>query len=146
MWIKAKILNLFWHLRNLIGTSLTNLQIWDCPNFVSFTSGGLCAPNLTKICISICNKLKSLPKGSRTLLPSLVKMQLIKCPELESFPEGGLPSNLVSLQIINCDELFSRHMEWGLQGLHSLREFTILSERRHCCLPLLLISTFLLQI
>ena len=64
----------------------------------------------------------------RTLLPSLVKMQLIKCPELESFPEGGLPSNLVSLQIINCDKLFSRHMEGGLQGLHSLREFTILSE------------------
>nr|POF14627.1 putative disease resistance protein [Quercus suber] len=63
-----------------------------------------------------------------TLLPSLVKMQLIKCPELESFPEGGLPSNLVSLQIINCDKLFSRCMEWGLQGLHSLRQFTILSE------------------
>ena len=135
-------------------TSLTNLQIWDCPNFVSFPSGGLCAPNLTKICISICNKLKSLPKGTCTLLPSLVKMQLIKCLELESFPEGGLPSNLVSLQIINYDKLFP--VAWSgdfkaftllenSQSLVSAKKWSPF-QRRHCCLPLLLISTFLLQI
>ena len=30
-------------------TSLTSLVIKECPNFVSFHEGGLCAPNLTKI-------------------------------------------------------------------------------------------------
>ncbi|KAM4082177.1 hypothetical protein ACJW30_11G151000 [Castanea mollissima] len=60
-----------------------------------------------------------------TLLPSLESLMLFKCPELESFPEGSLPSNLVTLNIALCDKLFSRRMEWGLQGLHSLKQFKI---------------------
>ncbi|XP_050283310.1 putative disease resistance protein At3g14460 [Quercus robur] len=106
-------------------TSLTKLTIYECPNFVSFPSGGLCAPNLTEISISHCEKLKSLAEGMHTLLPSLLYLELRDCPELESFPEGGLPSNLQILQIGLCDKLFLRRMEWGLQSLHSLREIII---------------------
>ena len=106
-------------------TSLTTLLIKECPNFVSFANGGLCATNLKQISINNCKKLKSLPEGMSTFLPSLVLFDLDDCPELESFPQGGLPSNLVTLKIKNCDKLVSRRMEWGLQGLHSLRKFTV---------------------
>ena len=106
-------------------TSLTYLQIGECPNFVSFASGGLCAPNLTQISIFNCKNLKSLPEGMHTLLPSLEFLFLSDCQELQSFPEGGLPSNLVTLEISNCDKLFSSRMEWGLQALHSLRKFRV---------------------
>ncbi|KAL4600746.1 hypothetical protein ACB092_11G220900 [Castanea dentata] len=106
-------------------TSLTKLTIEFCPNFVSFPNGGLCAPNLTQISISDCNKLKSLAEGMHTLLPSLLYLKLEDCSELESFHEGGLPSNLQILEIRCCDKLFLRRMEWGLQSLHSLREIRI---------------------
>lgn len=37
----------------------------------------------------------------------------------------GLKFNLVALDITECDKLCSRRMEWGLQGLHSLKQFKI---------------------
>nr|POE76955.1 putative disease resistance rpp13-like protein 1 [Quercus suber] len=104
---------------------LTSLEIKNCPNFISFPSGGLHAPILTKMKVESCNKLQSLPEGMHTLLPSLVTLELLDCPELESFPEGGLPSNLVKLEISSCNKLISCRMEWGLQSLHSLKEFSI---------------------
>ncbi|XP_065617056.1 putative disease resistance RPP13-like protein 1 isoform X2 [Quercus suber] len=105
--------------------SLTHLKFYWCPILVSFPSGGLCAPNLSVIVIENCRNLKSLPEGMYTLLPSLVHLELNWCTELESFPEGGLPSHLESLLICGCDKLISRRMEWGLQGLYSLRRFAI---------------------
>ncbi|KAM3685937.1 hypothetical protein ACJW31_11G157400 [Castanea mollissima] len=104
--------------------SLTDLDFCGCPDLVSFPNR-LCAPNLSKIEINGCRNLKSLPEGMRTLLPSLVRLELRWCPELESFPEGGMPSSLESLAIYGCEKLISRRMELGLQGLHSLRSFTI---------------------
>ncbi|KAM4082221.1 hypothetical protein ACJW30_11G154800 [Castanea mollissima] len=104
--------------------SLTNLDFRWCPDLVSFPNR-LCAPNLSKIEINGCRNLKSLPEGMRTLLPSLVRLELRWCPELESFPEGGLPSSLESLAITACEKLIAHRMELGLQGLHSLRSFTI---------------------
>nr|POE71262.1 putative disease resistance rpp13-like protein 1 [Quercus suber] len=102
-------------------SSLTRLGIYSSPNFVSFFSGGICAPNLISISIVGCPKLKSLPENMRTLFPSLEYLAVIQCPKLESFPEGGLPLNLVTLNVSYCDKLFSR----GLQDLHSLRQITI---------------------
>nr|POF14635.1 putative disease resistance protein [Quercus suber] len=106
-------------------SSLTYLMIWSSPNFVSFFSGGICAPNLTTITIKNCNKLKSLPENMRTLLPSLDFLAVGECPELESFPEGGLPLNLAILSVWDCDKLFSHRMGWGLQDLHSLKHINI---------------------
>ncbi|XP_050283300.1 putative disease resistance RPP13-like protein 1 [Quercus robur] len=105
--------------------SLSFLAFSECPDLVSFPSGGLCAPNLSEIVIFECENLKSLPEGMHTLLPSLVHLSLCRCRELESFPEGGLPSSFESLAINRCDKLISRRMELGLQGLHSLRSFEI---------------------
>nr|POE67591.1 putative disease resistance protein [Quercus suber] len=102
-------------------SSLAYLGIYSSPNFVSFFSGGTCAPNLISISIVGCNKLKSLPENMRTLFPSLEYLEVSCCPKLESFPEGGLPLNLVTLDVSYCDKLFSR----GLQDLHSLRQIRI---------------------
>ncbi|XP_050283290.1 putative disease resistance protein At3g14460 [Quercus robur] len=109
-------------------TSLTYLKISRCPTFVSFLSGGICAQKLTKIEVFSCKKLKSLPEGMVTLLPSLSSLQLYKCPELDSFPKDGLPSNLKTLTIQYCEKLISCRKEWGLQALHSLRDFIIWSK------------------
>ncbi|KAM3733741.1 hypothetical protein ACB098_11G160000 [Castanea mollissima] len=109
--------------------SLTHLEFFVCPDLISFPSGGLCSPNLSEIVIGHCRNLKSLPEGMNTLLPSLVRLELLWCTKLESFPEGGLPSSLEILAIYKCEKLISRRMELGLQGLHSLRSFTI---SNHC--------------
>ena len=109
--------------------SVTHLNFFECPDLVSFPSGGLCSPNLSEIVIYECRNLKSLPERMHTLLPSLVCLELYGCRELESFPEGGLPSGLESLAIHRCEKLIYRRMEFGLQGLHSLRSFTI---SNHC--------------
>ena len=109
--------------------SLSRLVFFECPDLVSFPSGGLRAPNLSKIVIEDCINLKSLPEGMHTLLPSLTSLELRWCPELESFPEAGLPSSLESLSIYKCEKLISPCMELGLQGLHSLRSFSISDHR-----------------
>nr|POE61257.1 putative disease resistance rpp13-like protein 1 [Quercus suber] len=109
-------------------TSLTYLKISRCPTFVSFLSGGICARKLTEIEVFSCKKLKSLPEGMVTLLPSLSSLQLYKCPELDSFPKDGLPPSLKTLTIQYCEKLISCHKEWGLQALHSLRDFIIWSK------------------
>ena len=98
-------------------TSLTCLEIKNCRNFVSFPRSGLCAPNLRKIEVSDCQKLKSLPDSMHTLLPSLMALILIRCPELESVAGCSFPSN--------CDNFFPSYMQWSLQSRHSLKEFII---------------------
>ena len=105
--------------------SVRRLEISNCPNFVSFPEEGLPAPSLTWFRVDSCYNLKALPEQMHTLLPSLVTLSLQNCPELESFPEGCLPSSLKSLEICSCDKLIPSRMGWGLQGLPSLRSFSI---------------------
>ena len=104
-------------------SSLTHLRIQLSPNFVSFFSGGICAPNLISISIFGCDRLKSLPENMRTLFPSLEYLEVASCPELESFPAGGLPLNLVTLDVFNCYKLFFQ----GLQDLPSLIKINIIT-------------------
>ncbi|TKY63579.1 putative disease resistance protein [Spatholobus suberectus] len=40
-----------------------------------------------------------------TLLPKLEYLTISKCPEIESFPGGGMPPNLRTLWIFNCEKL-----------------------------------------
>ncbi|TKY72938.1 putative disease resistance protein [Spatholobus suberectus] len=60
-----------------------------------------------------CNKLKSLPCHMYTLLPNLRRLEIIDCLEIDSFPEGGLPPNLTSLEIRNCEKLLSSLSSMG---------------------------------
>ncbi|XP_034680739.1 putative disease resistance RPP13-like protein 1 [Vitis riparia] len=106
-------------------TSLQSLEISNCPNLVSFPRGGLPTPNLRRLSIESCKKLKSLPQGMHALLTSLEYLHISSCPEIDSFPEGGLPTNLSDLHIGNCNKLLACRMEWGLQTLPFLRTLEI---------------------
>jgi hypothetical protein len=100
------------------------IDIWRCPNFVSFPKGGLRAPSLTSLWIGYCENLKSLPEKMHIVL-SLEKLVVWSCPEVESFPEGGLPSNLDTIYIEDCEKLIASRMGWGLQHLPFLKSFSI---------------------
>jgi hypothetical protein len=102
-----------------------DIDINNCHNFVSFPKGGLRAPKLTKFWVEGCGSLRSLPDKMHILLPSLYFLQIDDCPKVESFPEGGLPSNLKSIDIRNCEKLIASRMGWGLQNLPFLRSLVI---------------------
>ncbi|KAL3354716.1 hypothetical protein AABB24_019054 [Solanum stoloniferum] len=110
--------------RFLIPTATESLFIWNCMNVekISVACGGT---QMTSLSIAQCWKLKCLPERMQELLPSLKEMYLFNCPEVEFFPEGGLPSNLQVLQIVNCKKLVIGRKEWHLQRLPCLIELVI---------------------
>jgi len=87
--------------------SLKSLEIEHCPNFVSFLGEGLCAPNLIRFRVCDCEKLKSLPDQMGTLLPKMEYLIISNCQQIESFPGGGMPPNLRTVEIENCEKLLS---------------------------------------
>ncbi|XP_027907741.1 putative disease resistance protein At3g14460 [Vigna unguiculata] len=91
--------------------SLNSLEIEQCPNFVSFPGEGFCAPNLTRFLICDCEKLKSLPDQMRTLLPKMEYLNISNCQQIESFPEEGMPPNMRTVWIENCEKLL-RSKTW----------------------------------
>ena len=96
--------------------SLCSLRIYECPNFVSFWREGLPAPNLITFSVWGSDKLKSLPDEMSTLLPKLEHLYISNCPEIESFPEGGMPPNLRTVSIHNCEKLLSG-LAWPSMGM-----------------------------
>ncbi|KAL3027235.1 hypothetical protein AAZX31_03G039400 [Glycine max] len=96
--------------------ALETLTIFRCPNFVSFWREGLPAPNLTQIEVFNCDKLKSLPDKMSSLFPKLEFLQISNFPEIESFPEGGMPPNLRTVSIENCEKLMSG-LAWPSMGM-----------------------------
>ncbi|RZC18963.1 putative disease resistance RPP13-like protein 1 [Glycine soja] len=96
--------------------SLCSLRIYQCPNFVSFWREGLPAPNLITFKVWGSDKLKSLPDEMSTLLPKLEHLYISYCPEIESFPEGGMPPNLRTVWIVNCEKLLSG-LAWPSMGM-----------------------------
>ncbi|CAI8596064.1 unnamed protein product [Vicia faba] len=80
-------------------------------------------PLLKNLNIRYCPKLKrALPQH----LPSLLSLEIYDCEELEaSTPEGGLPSNLRDLKIVNCPKLIASREELGLFQLNSLEWFKV---------------------
>jgi hypothetical protein len=104
-------------------TSLASLKIIQCPDLVYFPE--LRAPELRKLQLLECINLESLPKHMHFLFPSLVDLCLYACSKLELFPEGGFPSKLESLEIIECHKLIPHRMQWDLQSLPSLSNLKI---------------------
>ncbi|KAM2896425.1 hypothetical protein COP2_006190 [Malus domestica] len=105
---------------------LNRLIIRSCPNLASFPDGGLPTPNLRKLVVSGCKNLKSFPERIRTLT-ALERLDLRGLPNLVSFAQGGLPPNLQYFDVRDCDKV-KRSVEWGLQGLVSLKQFAIAGE------------------
>ncbi|GLT33009.1 hypothetical protein SLA2020_076320 [Shorea laevis] len=58
-------------------------------------------PNLKRLTIKSFKNLKSLPDKLQDL-NSLHELCISNCPGIESIPDGGLPSNLLSLEISDC--------------------------------------------
>jgi hypothetical protein len=114
------------HGRDLV--TLQFIDISNCPNFVSFPEGGICAPNLKRFWVKNCESLRSLPEKMHILLPSVENFHIRDCPEVELLPEGGFPSNLKDLVVQYCEKLFASRMEWGLQKLSSIRVLHISSK------------------
>ena len=77
--------------------------------------------------LEIGQSAASLPMAHQvdTIFPSLQRMTIENCPELKSFPGSGLPSNLIKLDITNCNKLLAHRMHWDLQRLTSLRSLRI---------------------
>ncbi|RXI03834.1 hypothetical protein DVH24_038108 [Malus domestica] len=107
---------------------LNSLRIETCPNLVAFPDGGLPTPNLTSFYVSGCKSLKLLPDRMHTLT-ALQELSISCLPNVVSFAQGGLPPNLQSLSISDCNRL-RPSVEWGLQGLVSLRQFRVSRESK----------------
>ncbi|KAK3223805.1 hypothetical protein Dsin_010830 [Dipteronia sinensis] len=103
---------------------LQSLKIIDCHNLELFAGRGLPTPNLTSFIVMNCNGLLSMPEQMHTLLTSLEVLGVSYCPKIESFPIGGLPTNLQSLLIQNCDRLTPQE-GWGLNNMTSLTSVRI---------------------
>ncbi|KAJ9687337.1 hypothetical protein PVL29_016001 [Vitis rotundifolia] len=123
-------------------TSFKHLSVSGCPNLLSIE---LPALNFSIFFIGHCENLKSLLHKA----PCFQSLILGGCPEL-IFPIQGLPSNLSSLSIENCEK-FRSQIELGLQGLTSLRRFRISSKcedlelfPKECLLPSTLTSLHIL--
>ncbi|XP_039049320.1 putative disease resistance protein At3g14460 [Hibiscus syriacus] len=110
---------------NQVLPALSSLRISLCPKFESFPAGGLHIPNPTVLEVSDSMELKSLPENMHSFLPSLNSMKICNCPELQSFPAGGLPSKLNSFSVSFCEKLTANLMDWDLQQLISLEQFSI---------------------
>ncbi|XP_057446102.1 putative disease resistance RPP13-like protein 1 [Lotus japonicus] len=93
-------------LRDVSLQNLQDLEINRCPNLVSLAGEGLAAPSLTRIVVSDCDKLNSLPCRMNTLLPKLKELWIHNCPRVESFPEGA-SSSLREIHITDCEKLIS---------------------------------------
>ncbi|MBA0729005.1 hypothetical protein Golax_025491 [Gossypium laxum] len=132
-------------LQNLM--CLVELNINSCKDLECFPEIGLPLPNLRTLNICSCDKLKSLP-DQMLYLTSLQYLTICDCPRL-SFPRGGLPPNLLSLEIWYCKELKDPVSKWNLHALTSLREFSIaggpdmVSFPHECLLPPTLVSIYM---
>ncbi|KAK7302535.1 hypothetical protein RJT34_13427 [Clitoria ternatea] len=97
-------------------SALDYLCIDDFPDFERFPTEGLVAPNLTCLDLCYCPMLKSLPSHMNTLLPKLRSLRIKNCPKIDAFPEGGLPTNLETLVIVECRNLLR---SLSLIGVHN---------------------------
>ena len=101
-------------------SSLNHLGIIWCPDIVYIE---LPAAVSAYYNIHQCRKLKLLAVQAHTLsLSSLGSLSLGDCPQL-LFQRDGLPFR--QLEILSCDQLTSNQVDWGLQRLASLTNFTI---------------------
>ncbi|XP_045819769.1 putative disease resistance RPP13-like protein 1 [Trifolium pratense] len=110
--------------QNLVKCTVLERLAIDLRGFVKHPSLDLlCYNSLRNLEIKECHS-SSLP-FSLHLFTNLQSLYLYDCPQLESFPSGGLPSNLIQLNIENCPKLIGSREEWGLFQLNSLNVFSV---------------------
>ncbi|XP_060670875.1 putative disease resistance protein At3g14460 [Ziziphus jujuba] len=98
---------------------LRKLSLRECPNI-----NGACLPcnlpsSTTLQIFSGCQQVVASLQSDQ--LPWLGELQLIRCSELESFPpQGGLPTNIHTIQILGCEKLESLAKKGWPSNLKSL--------------------------
>ncbi|PKI62645.1 hypothetical protein CRG98_016916 [Punica granatum] len=104
-------------------TRLTKLYLRDCPALELE-----CFPQLPDtlrgLSIRYCPGIKSLPQQMHAH-PSLRELEIRSCTGIASFPEEGLPPNLESLTVSNCENLNQPMFKWGLKRTTALRGLRI---------------------
>ncbi|XP_022756851.1 putative disease resistance RPP13-like protein 1 [Durio zibethinus] len=150
IWNCATLISLPKSLQNL--TCLVELNISNCQDLKYFPEIGLPLPNLRTLDICTCVYLNSLPDQMLNLT-SLQYLTICDCPCLVSFPRGGLPPNLLSLEIWDCKELKEPVSKWNLHTLTSLRDFSIAGgpemvsfPDERCLLPTTLVSVYIARL
>ncbi|MBA0762696.1 hypothetical protein Gotri_012278 [Gossypium trilobum] len=156
--------------------SLEYIDIWNCPTLISspdslnnlkclmeliigncqylkyFPEIDLSLPNLRTLNISNCANLKSLPHQILNLT-SLLYLTICNCPCIVSFPKGGLPPNLLSLEIWDCEQLKEPISNWNLHTSTSLKDLSIVGgpdlvsfPDEKCLLPTTLVSIYIAKL
>ncbi|XP_022770121.1 putative disease resistance RPP13-like protein 1 [Durio zibethinus] len=150
IWNWSTLICLPESLHNL--SCLVELNISNCQDLKYFPEIGLPLPNLRKLDIGTCANLKSLPDQMLNLT-SLQYLTICDCPCLVSFPRGGLPPNLLSLEIWDCKELKEPVSKWNLHALTSLRDFSIAGgpemvsfPDEKCLLPTTIVSIYIARL
>ncbi|KAH9782685.1 putative disease resistance RPP13-like protein 1 [Citrus sinensis] len=83
---------------------LQRLNIKNCPELTSLSSGVQFLEALEGLEIRDCPKLESIPDGLQNL-NCLQSIHIDGCPSLVSFPERGLPNTISWFDICECDKL-----------------------------------------
>ncbi|KOM57947.1 hypothetical protein LR48_Vigan11g098000 [Vigna angularis] len=119
-----------------ISKRLNTFTIDHCPNFVSFPGEGLCMPNLTRLNVYDCDKLKSLPNQMETVFPKMEYLTISNCQQIESFPGGDMLDWLGETAAVHCNVLPStrakcqiRSTETPLRSTYD-QDFKSTTERR----------------
>ncbi|XP_059638979.1 putative disease resistance protein RGA1 [Cornus florida] len=96
-----------WDLQRL--TSLRHFEIrGGYPELVSFHPPDLLPSTLTSLWIEKLPNLESIPLKALQNLTTLQHLAISHCPKLRSLPKEGLPSTLLSLQLVRCPHLRER--------------------------------------
>ncbi|KAF8037786.1 hypothetical protein BT93_B0586 [Corymbia citriodora subsp. variegata] len=103
--------------------NLTYLEINDCPA-LEMEDFPLLPITLSELRLGECPKIKSLPKEWYHLT-CLQCLEILTCENIEHFPKGGLPPNLRTFLIWDCENMKQPVREWGLPFLTSLDSLEI---------------------
>ncbi|XP_039162740.1 putative disease resistance RPP13-like protein 1 [Eucalyptus grandis] len=105
-------------------SNLTFLEIRECPalEIENFPPLPITLSSLT---LDDCPKINSLPNCWRHLT-SLLQIWIVRCQNIKCLPEGGLPPNLETLVIYECENMEPEPVrEWGFRRLTSLTTLII---------------------
>ncbi|KAL5736063.1 hypothetical protein ACOSQ2_030851 [Xanthoceras sorbifolium] len=118
----SKLVSIHEDLHNL--NSLHEIKICNCQHLVRFPQGGIPIPNLANLSIDSCRSLKAISMHS---LSSLQELKVSRCPGILPLRYEDFPTNLTSLKIGGCLNIYAPLFKFGLHWLTSLKKLEIVN-------------------